>query len=510
MDISRRNLLKMLGIAGGAAVVGAAAGGYSSSGGAEEQWPPIWREGYYAEVVRKPVPSTADVWWADPNSAGSGKSWPEKTAHVYDAAGFEDCIDRGDTVAIKLHTGERNRTAQLRPDFSRAMATRIREAGGSPFVADTLTAYGGKTTTRASIKNHMTTAHSHGLTEAATTCPVIPYTDGDGSDHVAVKIDGNQLTTALVARLLAEADAMICLTHGKGHGSGMFGGSIKNLGIGGASKCGKVLDHQKNVGPRYNHPRDMVMDLAGCPGKNACAVYGDNLVQDCTNWCPWGALSFDAAGKLAQNTEICNDNTICQNSVNSSCTRIGGMGCTVTMTDESEPLPSPRVQRANVQIRYADTAMAVVGCFAPGKVGFLNVSKEVCRQCDCAGYDDQPIVPHMGCFSSWDLAAVDTANLDMITASDVVPGSKADILGLGPGDEKFEPVNGQSPWFQVYSVERLGQGTTSYNLEQVDEPWLFPWFNAPQYEWDFAAGYRNMVPFPPDQPYDERAWYHDE
>ena len=98
----------------------------------------------------------------------------------------------------------------------------------------------------------------------------------------------------------------------------------------------------------------------------------------------------------------------------------------------------------------------------------------------------------------------------MVTASESCPNSKASALGLGPGDEKFEPVNGQSPWFQVYAVEKLGWGTTSYNMEQVDEPWLFPWFNTPQYEWDFAASYRTLIPMPPDQPYDDRAWYYDE
>ncbi|MDD2665928.1 MAG: DUF362 domain-containing protein [Methanocellales archaeon] len=510
MEISRRNLLKMLGIAGGAAVVGGV-GGYASRGsgaGAEaENWPAKWRvEDYYAVVERKPIPPKATVWWADPDSAGSGKSWPEKIAHVYDNAGFEDCIDKGDTVAIKLHTGERNRTAQLRPDLCRAVANRIIQAGGQPFAADTLTAYGGKTTTRQSIKNHMVTALSHGLVPEATNCPVIPYCDGDGSDHVAVKIDGNQLTVALVAKLLAEADAMIVLTHGKGHGSGMFGGAIKNLGIGGASKQGKVLDHVRFAG-RYANPRMMTMDVSKCPGKNACPVYGDRIVQNCIDWCPWGALTFDAAGKLVQNVEMCN--TICRNSVCDTCTTITNNGCAVTMKDATTPMPSARVQRAVCQIRYADTAVAVHNCFAPGKVGYITVGKEVCRQCDCAGYDDQPIVPNMGVYSTWDLAAGDAAELDMITASDVCPGSMADDKGLGPGDEKFEPVNGQSPWFQVYAVEKLGHGTTSYTLEQVDEPWLFPWFNTPQYEWDYGASYRSLIPMPPDQLM-ERGWYYDE
>jgi hypothetical protein len=508
MDISRRNLLKMLGIAGGAAVVGAAAGGYASRSGAQEEWPEEWREGFYAEVVRKPVPPAATINWADPNSAGSGKSWPEKVAHVFNAAGFEDCVDRGDSIAIKLHTGERNRTAQLRPDLIRATNVMIRDAGGIPFVADTLTAYGGKTTTRASIKNHMLSCRTHGTTEEACGCAVIPYTDGDGSSHYPVKIDGNQLTIALVAKLLAEADGMICLTHTKGHGCGMMGAAIKNLGIGGASKLGKVLDHDRYVG-RYDVGRVMTMDTSLCPGKDACPVYGDNLVQTCIDWCPWGALSFDAAGKMVQDPQICKD--ICRNSLADVCTSITRYGCTVTMKDETDPAPSRRVANANAEIRYADTAVAVHNCFAPGKVGYISVSKEVCRQCDCVGYDDMPVVPNLGMTSSWDLAAIDACFVDMTTASEPMPNSKATQLGLQAGDEKWEPINGQSPWFQIYAVEKLGHGTTSYNLETVDEPWLFPWFLTEHYEWDYSAPYRRLIPKPPDQPLGSpSAWYHDE
>lgn len=508
MDISRRNLLKMLGIAGGAAVVGAAAGGYASSGGALQAGQEEWRSGFYREVVRRTPPSSTTVYWADPNSAGSGKSWPEKVAHVFNAAGHEDIVDRGDNIAIKLHTGERNRTAQLRPDMVRAAANMIREAGGEPYVADTLTAYGGKTTTRASIKNHMLSAITHGLTDSATGCPVIPYTDGDGSDHYPIKIDGNQLTVALVAKLLAEGDAMLVLTHTKGHGCGMMGAAVKNLGIGGGSKQGKVLDHDRYVG-RYDTGRVFQMDVAGCPGKSACPVYGDNIVQECIDWCPWGAMSFDAAGKLVHDPEVCR--TTCRNSLADVCTTITRYGCTVKMTDATELKPSSRVQAANCEIRYADTAVAVHNCFDEGKVGYISVMKEVCRQCDCVGYDDMPIVPHLGVTSSWDMASVDACFIDMTQASEPMPNSKATEKGLRAGDEKWEPINGQSPWFQVYAVEKLGYGTTNYALETVDEPWLFPWFLTPLHSWDYSSAYRTLIPKPPDKPYtDPTSWYHDE
>jgi hypothetical protein len=337
---------------------------------------------------------------------------------------------------------------------------------------------------------------------------VIPYCDGAGDDQYPIKIDGNQLTVALVAKLLAEADAMIALTHYKGHGCGMMGGAIKNLGIGGASKQGKVLDHDRYVG-RYDTGRVMQIDVSGCPGKATCPVYGGMLAQNCLDWCPWGALSFDAAGKMVADVSVCKKD--CRNALADVCTSLPGNGCKVKFTDATALKPSSRVQAANCEIRYADTAVAVHNCFDAGKVGYITVAKEVVRQCDCVGYDDMPVVPNLGVFGTTDLAAVDAAATDMMTASAVVPNSLAARKGLKAGDEKWEPLNGQSPWYQVYAVEKLGHGTTSYTMSKADEPWLYPWFLTELYQWDYSAPYRTLIPRPPDKAVtDTTAWYHDE
>ena len=58
---------------------------------------------------------------------------------LFDAAGFAAMIHPGDAVAIKVHCGEWNNTAYLRPVYARALADRIRALGGRPFVCDTTT-----------------------------------------------------------------------------------------------------------------------------------------------------------------------------------------------------------------------------------------------------------------------------------------------------------------------------------------------------------------------------------
>jgi hypothetical protein len=290
----------------------------------------------------------------------------------------------------------------------------------------------------------------------------------------------------------------------------MFGGAIKNLGIGGGSKQGKVLDHDRFVGQWDTRDqgggRQIVWQTELCPGSANCPVYGDNLVQKCDDWCPWGGVKVTATGQ-EHYPEICAEK--CRWALADVCDRITRYGCLSKFEDVTEPKPPRRVQIANCEIRYSDTAVAVHHCFAPGKVGYISVAKEICRQCDCAGYDDQPIVPHLGVFGSFDLAAVDAACVDMTTASDVTPGGRAWEKGCGPGDEKWEPVNGQSPWFQIYSVEKGGWGTTDYDLVTIDEPWLFPWFMAQFHEWDYPEAYRTLIPRPADIPVEKpTSWYH--
>ena len=44
---------------------------------------------------------------------------------------------RGDLVAIKVHCGEWDNTAYLRPVYARTLADTVKALGGRPFVCDT-------------------------------------------------------------------------------------------------------------------------------------------------------------------------------------------------------------------------------------------------------------------------------------------------------------------------------------------------------------------------------------
>ena len=79
--------------------------------------------------------------------------------------------------------------------------------------------------------------------------PVIIADGIRGASFKAVDIDQEFIKTAYVARDIAEADGLISVAHFKGHELTGFGGTLKNLGMGCASRKGKMAQHS-DVSPK--------------------------------------------------------------------------------------------------------------------------------------------------------------------------------------------------------------------------------------------------------------------
>ena len=63
----------------------------------------------------------AKVFYMDDRSQSIQTSLVAKMLTLFDAAGFAEMITPGEVVAIKLHMGEFNNTAYLRPVYVRAL-----------------------------------------------------------------------------------------------------------------------------------------------------------------------------------------------------------------------------------------------------------------------------------------------------------------------------------------------------------------------------------------------------
>jgi len=72
------------------------------------------------------------VWFA----AAGATNWTESTIckakDLFYAAGLDKCIEKDDSVAIKIHSGEYNRTACLRPEFVAAIVEEVKACVENP------------------------------------------------------------------------------------------------------------------------------------------------------------------------------------------------------------------------------------------------------------------------------------------------------------------------------------------------------------------------------------------
>ena len=68
------------------------------------------------------------VYFMDDRAKAIQDSLVAKMLTVFEAAGLQNCISPGDVVAIKLHMGEFNNTAYLRPVYARVLVDKVKEA----------------------------------------------------------------------------------------------------------------------------------------------------------------------------------------------------------------------------------------------------------------------------------------------------------------------------------------------------------------------------------------------
>ena len=113
------------------------------------------------------------VYYMDPRSHSPQTGLVAKMVTVFEAAGFDSLINPGDTVAIKVHCGEWDSTAYLRPVYARTLADKVKELGGRPFVCDTTTLPYNTAPSRCTGLDFMVTAERNGYTSAALGCPFI-------------------------------------------------------------------------------------------------------------------------------------------------------------------------------------------------------------------------------------------------------------------------------------------------------------------------------------------------
>ena len=156
---------------------------------------------------------------------------PEKVVEMYDAMG----VELPGKVAVKVHSGEKGNQNFLRPEFWRPMVDKVQGT-----IVECNTAYGDATTgVRDNTPEHLKLIEEHGWTKYFD----VDLMDAEGPDVTWPIPDGKILKENKLGKHIENYDSMLVLAHFKGHPMGGYGGALKQLAIGCASRAGKALIH---------------------------------------------------------------------------------------------------------------------------------------------------------------------------------------------------------------------------------------------------------------------------
>lgn len=356
----------------------------------------------------------------------NGVGLPEKLKKLCRKAGIMDMDMDNKFVAIKIHFGELGNIAYLRPNYAKAVADLVKEAGGMPFLTDCNTLYPGS---RKNALEHISCAQENGFNETTTGCHIIIGDGLRGTDDVVVPVEGGEYCKeAYIGRAVMDADVFISLNHFKGHEATGFGGALKNIGMGCGSRAGKM--HQHNQGKP-------LVDSDAC---RAC--------RRCAKECGSDAIKFDT-GKAVIDQELCK-----------GCGRCIG-ACSF------DAVYNPNSNANDILgCKIAEYSKAVID----GRQNFhISLIVDVSPNCDCHSENDAPILPNIGMFASFDPVALDQACADAALASKPMPNSQLfDNLnkkGWKCHNDHFLDSNPNIRWKETLEhAEKLGIGTREYEL----------------------------------------------
>lgn len=349
----------------------------------------------------------------------------DKIARLLTLAGLSQVIAKGDLTAVKIHFGEKGNHTYIRPVFARRVVEEVRKLGALPFLTDSSTLYTGQ---RKEAVSALTCAIENGFGYDCVGAPLIISDGLRGVTESEVSIAGELLKKTYIGTEIVEADSIVAMTHFKCHELTGFGGAIKNLGMGCASRKGKLVQHS-TLAPRVSKK--------GCTG---CGL--------CPRSCAHDAIVI-AEGKAFIDPKKC-------------------VGCSRCIT--VCPVKAIDIQWNEA----ADLIMRKMSEYAKGslrgkdgKALFISFINQVSPACDCYGHSDAPIVNDIGICASTDPVAIDQACADLVNAA---RGNEGSALQSGhePGGDKFRGCWPEIPWeVQLEHGEKIGLGSRKYELVTV-------------------------------------------
>lgn len=266
-------------------------------------------------------------------------------------------------VPIKVHFGEKGNKTFVPATCYDGIIDYLEEKDRKTAFIETNVLYRGSRTTR---DNHVALAKEHGFTRV----PII-IADGEMGEAVTeVVINKEYFNTVKLGAAFDDYKQIIVMSHFKGHGLAGFGGAIKQLSMGFASRSGKMAQHSRMV-PSVSGPKCI-----------ACGV--------CVKKCDVDAIVIDEVAEI--NADKC----------------IGCAGCIAVC-----PVGAIRNDWGASNFREKVTEYAYGAQLNKSHL-YISFMINITKDCDCIGEEMHPVAGNYGVLASTDPVALDAACLDLL------------------------------------------------------------------------------------------------
>ncbi len=298
-------------------------------------------------------------------------------------------------VPIKVHFGEKGNTTFVPAACYDGIIDYLEEENKETSFIETNVLYRGSRTTK---DNHIALAKEHGFTRI----PII-IADGDMGEAVhEVEINKEYFEKVKIGAAYNNFEQVVVMSHFKGHGLAGFGGALKQLAMGFASRSGKMAQHSRMV-PKVTADK--------C---TSCGI--------CVNKCDVDAITINTAAEI--NADKC----------------IGCAGCIAVC-----PVGAIRNDWGALNFREKITEYAY-GAQLNKRHLYITFMMNITKDCDCIGEEMHPIAKNFGVLASTDPVALDTACLDLLQGEekiDLFESGRESIAHAGHihfGSSKYELV----------------------------------------------------------------------
>lgn len=368
----------------------------------------------------------AQVFYGSPRQArlDAKETLPAKLDLILDRLHLRDRV-KGETVAIKMHTGNNLGYSTVHPVFVRKVVQAIKDGGGKPFVTD--------------VSWDAEGAEQRGYSSETLGCPVFPSAGVHERYFYTHQRPFKNITDWKMAGMIQDASFLVNLAHAKGHPSCGYGGAIKNLALG----C--MVGETRGAMHDAMH-FDQYWFAEKCPD----AETRQRIVEAC----PHNGIVIDKddSTQLHMHFEECNQ---C-----GRCLQIAPPG-------------SLKIDPTNFHAFMEACAIStelVLSTFAKEKATHLVLATHMTPVCDCFGFTSMPILPDAGVFGSDDIVALDQAVLDATARTPLIEENLPTSMEVHTREgHPLRWLHGplKDPYCVTEYAENLGLGTRQYELIDV-------------------------------------------